>query len=86
MTSSRRSARTCATRWPPAHQGGRGRSDAAGPTTNRSSAGATSRRWSSRLDELDDEEAREIDAITERYAEVKPHTTAAAVVFALDPR
>jgi hypothetical protein len=35
------------------------------------------------LDELDDEEAREIEAITERYAEVKPHTTAAAVVFAL---
>ena len=36
-----------------------------------------------RLAELEDEEAREIDAITERYAEVKPHTTAAAVVFAL---
>jgi hypothetical protein len=36
-----------------------------------------------RLDELDDEEAREIVAITDRYAEVKPHTTAAAVVFAL---
>ncbi|MCU6480470.1 DISARM system SNF2-like helicase DrmD [Arthrobacter sp. A2-55] len=36
-----------------------------------------------RLDELDDEEAREIDAIKERYADVKPHTTAAAVVFAL---
>ncbi|MEW2502950.1 DISARM system SNF2-like helicase DrmD [Amycolatopsis sp. NPDC047767] len=36
-----------------------------------------------RLDELDDEEAREIAAITDRYAEVKPHTTAAAVVFAL---
>jgi superfamily II DNA or RNA helicase len=36
-----------------------------------------------RLDELDDEEAREIEAITERYAEVKPHTTAAAVLFAL---
>lgn len=38
---------------------------------------------SRRLDELDDEEAREIAAITDRYAEVKPHTTAAAVVFAL---
>lgn len=38
-----------------------------------------------RLDELDDEEAREITAITDRYAEVKPHTTAAAVVFALTP-
>lgn len=36
-----------------------------------------------RLDELDDEEAREITAIAERYADVKPHTTAAAVVFAL---
>ncbi|GFG73229.1 DISARM system SNF2-like helicase DrmD [Mycobacterium botniense] len=38
-----------------------------------------------RLDELDDEEAREIAAITQRYADVKPHTTAAAVVFALTP-
>ena len=37
----------------------------------------------SRLDELDDEEAREIAAISDRYADVKPHTTAAAVVFAL---
>ncbi len=36
-----------------------------------------------RLAELDDEEAREIAAITDRYADVKPHTTAAAVVFAL---
>lgn len=36
-----------------------------------------------RLDELDDEEAREVAAITERYADVQPHTTAAAVVFAL---
>ncbi len=43
----------------------------------------TSKRCERRLDELDDEEAREIEAITERYAEVKPHTTAAAVVFAL---
>lgn len=38
---------------------------------------------SRRLDELDDEEAREIAAIDDRYADVKPHTTAAAVVFAL---
>lgn len=38
---------------------------------------------SRRLDELDDEETREIAAITDRYADVKPHTTAAAVVFAL---
>ena len=36
-----------------------------------------------RLDELDDEEAREVAAVTDRYADVKPHTTAAAVVFAL---
>jgi superfamily II DNA or RNA helicase len=39
---------------------------------------------SRRLDELDDEEAREIAAVTDRYADVKPHTTAAAVVFALN--
>ena len=38
-----------------------------------------------RLDDLDDEEDREIIAITDRYAEVKPHTTAAAVVFAFTP-
>lgn len=38
---------------------------------------------SRRLEELNDEEAREIAAITDRYADVKPHTTAAAVVFAL---
>jgi superfamily II DNA or RNA helicase len=37
-----------------------------------------------RLDELDDEESREIAAITDRYADVKPHTTAAAIVFALN--
>lgn len=36
-----------------------------------------------RLDELTDEEDREIAAITDRYVDVKPHTTAAAVVFAL---
>lgn len=36
-----------------------------------------------RLDDLDDEETREIETITQRYADVKPHTTAAAVVFAL---
>jgi superfamily II DNA or RNA helicase len=36
-----------------------------------------------RLDELDDEEEREIAAIADRYADVKPHSTAAAVVFAL---
>jgi hypothetical protein len=36
-----------------------------------------------RFDELDDEEEREITAISERFADVKPHTTAAAIVFAL---
>jgi superfamily II DNA or RNA helicase len=36
-----------------------------------------------RLEELGDEEAREVAAIDERYADVKPHTSAAAVVFAL---
>lgn len=36
-----------------------------------------------RLGELDEEEAREIAAIMERYADVKPHTAAAAIVFAL---
>jgi hypothetical protein len=38
-----------------------------------------------RLDELGDEERREVAAIGERYRDVKPHTTAAAVVFALTP-
>ena len=37
----------------------------------------------SRQSELDDEEIREIAAIMERYVDVQPHTTAAAVVFAL---
>jgi hypothetical protein len=36
-----------------------------------------------RLDQLGDEERREVTAIGERYRDVKPHTTAAAVVFAL---
>ena len=38
-----------------------------------------------RLNSLDDEERREIAAISARYAEIKPHVTAAAVVFALTP-
>jgi superfamily II DNA or RNA helicase len=38
-----------------------------------------------RLDALADEEQREVDALTERYRDIKPHTTAAAVVFALTP-
>jgi hypothetical protein len=36
-----------------------------------------------RLTELDDELLRELEAIGDRYTEVKPHVTAAAVVFAL---
>lgn len=36
-----------------------------------------------RRSQLDDEEAREVAAINDRYLDVKPHTTAAAVVFAL---
>jgi superfamily II DNA or RNA helicase len=38
-----------------------------------------------RLASLEDEEQREIDSISARYAEIKPHVTAAAVVFALTP-
>jgi len=39
-----------------------------------------------RLDSLDDEEQREIAAIGARYAGIRPHVTAAAVVFALTPK
>ncbi len=38
-----------------------------------------------RLASLDDEERREVNAISARYANIKPHVTAAAVVFALTP-
>lgn len=38
-----------------------------------------------RMASLDDEERRELDAIGERYADIKPHVSAAAVVFALTP-
>ena len=38
-----------------------------------------------RLASLHEEEQREIAAISERYADVKPHVSAAAVVFALTP-
>jgi superfamily II DNA or RNA helicase len=38
-----------------------------------------------RLAGLGDEERREIDAIGERYTDIKPHVSAAAVVFALTP-
>jgi hypothetical protein len=36
-----------------------------------------------RLESLDDEESREITEISGRYLDVKPHTTSAAIVFAL---
>ena len=42
-------------------------------------------RMRNRRDELDDEQRREVDAIRARYADVKPHTMAAAVVFAMTP-
>jgi superfamily II DNA or RNA helicase len=38
-----------------------------------------------RLDQLGDEERREVAAITERYRDIRPHTTAAAIVFAVTP-
>ncbi|GLW08700.1 helicase SNF2 family protein [Microtetraspora sp. NBRC 13810] len=38
-----------------------------------------------RLDSLGEEEAREIAAIEERYADIRPHVAAAAVVFVLTP-
>lgn len=38
-----------------------------------------------RLNSLDDEEQREVEAISARYEGIKPHVTAAAVVFALTP-
>jgi len=38
-----------------------------------------------RLASLHDEEQREITAIRERYSDIKPHVSAAAVVFALTP-
>jgi superfamily II DNA or RNA helicase len=36
-----------------------------------------------RLEALDDEEAREVSEIADRYTDVRPHTTAAAIVFAV---
>jgi len=39
-----------------------------------------------RLDSLDEEERREIADIADRYAEIRPHVSAAAVVFALTPQ
>lgn len=38
-----------------------------------------------RLDSLDGEEHREVADIAERYADVRPHVSAGAVVFALTP-
>lgn len=39
-----------------------------------------------RLATLSDEEAREVAAIQERYTDIRPHVSAAAVVFALTPQ
>jgi superfamily II DNA or RNA helicase len=39
-----------------------------------------------RLESLAEEEQREVAAIAERYQDVKPHISAAAVVFALNPQ
>ncbi|MGV1007205.1 MAG: DISARM system SNF2-like helicase DrmD [Dermatophilaceae bacterium] len=39
-----------------------------------------------RLDSLDDEQARELAGIRERYADVQPHVSAAAIVFAVTPQ
>ena len=38
-----------------------------------------------RLESLDEEEQRELSAIADRYTDVKPYVSAAAVVFALTP-
>lgn len=38
-----------------------------------------------RLDSLDEEESREVDMIRERYTDIRPYVSAAAVVFALTP-
>ncbi|MFD3598389.1 DISARM system SNF2-like helicase DrmD [Streptomyces sp. NPDC058656] len=38
-----------------------------------------------RLDSLDEEEAREVAMILERYTDIRPYVSAAAVVFALTP-
>jgi hypothetical protein len=39
-----------------------------------------------RLATLSDEERREVAAIEERYTDIRPHVSAAAVVFALTPQ
>ncbi len=39
-----------------------------------------------RLASLDDEEAREVTSIEERYTDIRPHVSAAAIVFALTPQ
>lgn len=43
------------------------------------------RAMENRLHTLDEEEAREMDAIRDRYTDVKPYVSAAALVFALTP-
>ncbi|MEU4347167.1 DISARM system SNF2-like helicase DrmD [Streptomyces sp. NPDC023838] len=39
-----------------------------------------------RLESLEDEEAREIASIRERYSDIRPYVSAAAIVFALTPQ
>lgn len=44
------------------------------------------RKMEQRLDDLDAEEQRELDMIRERYRDVKPYVTIAALVFAVSPQ
>ena len=55
------------------------------PTTSRKQRRRDLSTMIDRLEQLDGEERREIDAINSRYADIRPHVTAAAVVFALTP-
>ena len=64
---------------------GRGRAgdDAVRPTTSRLSAAATSGPWRNGSPASTTRNAARSPAIAERYADIRPHVTAAAVVFAL---
>ena len=55
------------------------------PTTSNASAAATSTRCAAASTNSTTRRPARSTAIAERYADVKPHTTAAAVVFALTP-
>ncbi len=56
------------------------------PTSRPASAAATSGAMEARLDTLTDERARELAGIRERYADVRPYVSTAAVVFAVTPQ